>query len=119
MRNPAERPARTEQGAALVVAVLTALLSAIAVYTVMVLALSQARQAQFFRERLVARNAAEAGVVWAQQWLWVHPDDCGVPDPPPASFDPVPVSVGVDVTDAGGPGCTPGSPKTIKATVSY
>ena len=75
MRKPSETfLVRRERGAALTMAVLAALMSAIAVYTVMVLALSQARQARFFKERLLARNAADAGVVWAQQRLFSSPN---------------------------------------------
>ena len=91
----------------------TALMSAIAIYTVMSLALSQARQAQFYQERLVARNASEAGIVWAQQRLWEDPTYCGAPDPPAALFNP-PTTVNVSVTN-----CGAGNAHTISAKVTY
>ena len=95
------------------IVMVAALASAIAVYVVMLLAVAQARQAVFYRERTRAQYAAEAGVEWAMQRLFRTPDYCGDPDPPSTMFDP-PITVDVTVTNCGG-----GNPHTIKAKVTY
>mgnify|MGYP001576767448 CR=1 FL=1 len=100
------------RGAALTVVLMTALFSAIAVYTLMLMTLSQARHATFFQDRAVAVNAAEAGLIWAQQQLWVTPTLCGSLTVPAALFDP-PVTVTVNITDCSSP------VRTLKAQVSY
>ena len=57
-------------------AVLLALVSSIAAYAVLVVAMSQARQGKVLHERPRVRYAAEAGLVIAQERLWTNPDEC-------------------------------------------
>lgn len=118
MRQPdAHAQRRAEWGAVLTVMVVAALMSAVAIYTVMSIALSQAQQAQFYQERLVARNAAEAGIIWAQQRLRVNEIFCADAgnDPPAALFNPSTV-VDVTITPCG-VGTSP--PRRIDAKVTY
>ena len=63
-----------ERGVVLAAVVITALICAVAAYTVLLMATSRARQAKFYRERDAARYAAEAGMIWArEQKLWTDP----------------------------------------------
>jgi Tfp pilus assembly protein PilX len=108
--------ASREEGAALAVALGLALVSAIAVYTVMLLATAQAGQSRFYRQRLqIGYASAEAALVWAQERLRVEPTYCGDPDPPAING----VTVDVRVFDAGSTTvCTPGTgQKTITAHI--
>ncbi len=66
---------RNRRGAALLLAMVTALLCGIAAYSVLFAAVSAARQGKLFRERTQAQHAAEAGLVWAMQRLWQGPVD--------------------------------------------
>ena len=67
---------RQERGTVLAVAILTAIVCSIAAYLVLFLAISQARHARFYHQRVRARYATEAAIVWAQQRLWVDPPLC-------------------------------------------
>ena len=58
-----------KRGMVLGVAILTAIICAIASYVVLFLAVSQARHARFYHQRVRARYATEAAIVWAQQQL--------------------------------------------------
>jgi hypothetical protein len=71
---------RTERGAALSIAVITAILCAIGAYVVLMMATAQARHGKFFRQRNEARYVAEAGTVLAMQKLWNNPAYCGGPE---------------------------------------
>ena len=62
-----------EKGSALAITIGMALICSIAAYTILFIARAQVGPAQVFRERLRARYAAEAGVVWAQTQLWQNP----------------------------------------------
>ena len=73
---------RRSRGTILTVAVLTAFVCSIAAYLVLFLAICQARQARFYKQRLRARYVAEAAVVWAQQRLWLDPAYCNGAIPP-------------------------------------
>ena len=101
---------RNHRGAVLGVAILTALVSSVAAYIILMLALTQARLARFHRERIRARYAAEAGVIWAQQQLWTTPGYCG--NPPPPSLNGLTVTVSVT-------NCEAGLDHTVKAQVTY
>lgn len=69
---------RGSRGAALAIVMITALVSAITIYTAFMVAMNQARQAKFFRGRTPARYLAEAGLMVAQAHLWTAPDTyCG------------------------------------------
>ena len=57
------------RGVALGIAILVALITGIAAYTVLIVAMSQARQSSFQGVRARARYAAEAALVWANQQL--------------------------------------------------
>ena len=61
------------KGVVLMITVMTAIVCAIAAYAMLQVAVAEARQAVFYRDRTVARYAAEAGLVWAQQRLWADP----------------------------------------------
>ena len=67
---------RQERGTVLAVAVLTAIVCSIAAYLVLFLAISQARHARFYHQRVRARYATEAAIVWAQQQLRANPAFC-------------------------------------------
>lgn len=110
------RSTTRERGAALAIALGLALVSATAVYTMLLLATAQAGQARFYRQRLqVGYASAEAALVWAQERLRVDPTYCGDPDPPVING----VQVDVRVFDAGSTtACTPGvGQKTIMAHI--
>ncbi|MBI3322043.1 MAG: hypothetical protein HYZ91_07245 [Candidatus Omnitrophica bacterium] len=101
--------AANARGSALMVVMVTALFSAVAVYIVLFMTFSESAQSKFYRLRLPAQSAAEAGIIWAQQRLWVNPSYCGFPDPPPMNG----FTVNVTMTNCGTP--TP----TIHARVDY
>jgi Tfp pilus assembly protein PilX len=88
-----------ERGAALTITIMIALITAIALYAILMMASSQARQAAFTASRLRARYAAEIGLVWAQQRLRDNPAYCGDPDPPVVGG----VAIDVVMTDCGTP----------------
>ena len=67
---------REERGAVLGASILTALVCSVIAYLVMFLAVSQARQARFYHQRVRARYATEAAIVWAQQQLRANPAFC-------------------------------------------
>ncbi len=98
-----------ERGMVLGIAMLAALIATIASYAMLAVAVSRARQARFYRDRLPARYAAEAAVVRAQQRLWTTPGYCG-------ELGLVIGGVTVDVTVSD---CTPGNPKTVSAKAIY
>lgn len=100
---------RGERGViALSMAIIVALIGAIASYALLTIAISNARQARFYRTRLPARYAAEAAIVWAQQQLSVSPGFCGGTH----TVGGVPVSVTVT-------NCVAGNPHTLSAKVTY
>ena len=76
------QPLRRERGIVLAVAILTAITCSIAAYLVLFLAISQARQARFYHQRVRARYATEAAIVWAQQRLRADPAYCNTAIPP-------------------------------------
>ena len=90
-----------QRGAVLTFAIIIAVLAAIASMTVLQIAYYHARMGRFQRLHMAAQYAAEAGVVWGQERLLQNPAYCGVPDPPPAMFNP-PATVDVVVTNCGG-----------------
>ncbi len=72
------RKLRSYQGFILAIAMMTALVASIFAYTVLALAVSQGRQARFFRNRTPTRYLAEAGMVIAQARLLNNPTTyCG------------------------------------------
>ena len=99
-----------KRGAVLAVVVGVAIVAAIAAYAILLMVLAQGRHARFYRERLRARYAAEAGIVWAQQRLWRDPTYCGSPGPPAIEG----LAVTVTISD-----CTAGSAKVIAAQATY
>ena len=58
---------------------------------------SRMSTAQQAKDRVQARYASEAGLVWAMQCLWANPAYCGTPDPPSLGG----LGVDVTVTDCG------------------
>ncbi len=101
---------RGERGAVLMAALISALLSSIASYLVLQLAIAQGRQAKFHREHVEARHAAEAGLVFAYEQLVNDSAYCGAPDPPPMGT----LTVDVTVAPCGGL-----APRTVSAKVIY
>ena len=108
----------TQRGMVLGIVVVMAFIAAVASYTILLVAASQARQGQFWRQRFRARYAAEAGIVWAMERLWANQAYCGAPDPPPFDTDGDGVAdTTVDVTMSG---CGGGAAnRTISAAVTY
>ena len=73
---------RSQRGVALGMVVLVAVCFSIAVFTALVLALSRAKQKDFYKRRARAQYVAEAGLVWAMEQLWVDQTYCGIPPLP-------------------------------------
>jgi len=82
-----------ERGNTLGVSILTAIICSIAAYLILFLATGQARHARFYRQRVRARYAAEAAIVWAQQRLRADPTYCNTSNPPPLEGYQVQVTV--------------------------
>lgn len=107
----------SEQGLALGLAIMTALVFAIFAYALLMMAASQARHAKFYRTRAGARDVSEAALVFAREQLMADPNYCptspvnldlnwdGIPDPPP---------VNIAVTN-----CGAGNSHLISAQVIY
>lgn len=64
---------RNERGAVLTFTLVMAFLFAVAAYADIMMAVSQAEQSRFWKERPKARYASESGIVWAMQRLWEDP----------------------------------------------
>ncbi len=115
---------QNQRGAALGIVIFIAMVCGIASYFMLFAATTEARHSKFFRERVTARQAAEAGLVIAMQRLWDNPGYCGSIMLPPGGYEdfavpipslvPVTVTVRVSVSD-----CTPGNPKSLSARVDY
>lgn len=109
----------TKRGVALVLVAVTAIIFSVAAFAMLTLALSAARRPGLGSEaRLRAKYAAEAGLVWAMQRLFVSPSAC-FPANPDVSIDtdgagPLPAT-GVDIT------ATPCPPldTTLRAKVTF
>lgn len=72
------RQITSERGGGLFgLAVIVALVSSIAAYAVLTVAMSQARQGRVLHERARVRYAAEAGLVMLRERLWRNPGYCG------------------------------------------
>ena len=84
---------RQERGTVLAVAILTAIVCSIAAYLVLFLAITQARHARFYHQRVRARYATEAAIVWAQAQLRADPTYCNTANPPPVEGYQVAVTV--------------------------
>ena len=99
------------RGAILPIVAGTALLCAIAAYAILIMTLAQAKHTAFYRERTRARYAAEAGIVWAQQRLFISPTWGG---------GTLPIDgINVAVTVAPPCGAPPCPLQTIQAAVMY
>ena len=66
-----------QRGAALWIVIVTAFMCAVAAYSILFMASSEARRARYFRDRTGARYLAETGLVIAMQQLWADPAYCG------------------------------------------
>ena len=105
------------KGAALVAVIVTALVTSVVSFGVLLLAMSHAQTSDVQIDRLRAQYAAEAGLVLAQQKLWVNPDYCGeswsLDTDGVGGVAPTPVSIQVTP-------CVPGtSQHRIQARVTY
>ena len=109
----------TERGVALVLVAVTAIIFSVAAFAMLTVALSAARRTWLGSEqRLRAKFAAEAGLVWAMQRLFVDPANC-FPANPDMSIDtdgpgPLPAT-GIDIIATP----CPSSAMTLKAKVTY
>jgi hypothetical protein len=109
---------RNEDGAVLLVILIAALISTISLYALLQMAISQARRNRLHLARPAARHAAELGLVWAQQRLWLNPNDCFGASPDvqiDADADPSTPDMPVNVTATP---CPP-APSQLTATVVY
>ena len=110
---------RTNQrGAALGIVIFIALVCGIASYFMLFAATTEARHSKFFRERVTARQAAEAGLVIAMQRLWDNPGYCGVGGTGTETFN-IPVGAGAVPVTVNISDCNPGNPKSLSAQVNY
>jgi hypothetical protein len=114
------RRTKHRTGVALAAAIGAAMVFSVAAYGVLYSAMSFRSRVQFSQRNIKARYAAEAGLVWAMQQLWVNPawtSSAGTLDLP---FDvdqngTTDATEGIDVIYAG---CvTPPCP--MQATVTY
>ena len=109
----------TTRGVALVFVFVIAVIFSIAAFAMLTIALSASRRPGLGSEsRFRATYAAEAGLVWAMQRLFVSPSDC-FPANPDVSIDtdgpgPLPAT-GVDITATP---CPP-SNTTLRAKVIF
>ena len=68
---------RGERGFALMMVLITAVVFTVAAFAALTIAVSGAQQMTVISDdHLRARYSAEAGLVWAMQWLWAHPAEC-------------------------------------------
>lgn len=112
---------RGEQGFALMMVLITAVIFAVAAFAALTIAVSGTQQMTVISDdHLRARYSAEAGLVWAMQKLWVNPAECfgGSPN---FTIDtdgagPLP-GTGIDITATPCPG--PGVSGTLSAKVTY
>lgn len=114
---------REEHGSALATTIGVALVCSVAAYTILFIARAQVGPAELFRERLRARYAAEAGVVWAQAQLWTDPNISFPAGDVDFVFSDARGDINVDVVvppcgGGGGGGCY-GYRREISATVMY
>ena len=66
-----------ERGAAvLILLVIGAIVFAVMAYAVLAMSVSKKDLSHYEEDRMRARYAAEAGMVWAYQRLWADPDYC-------------------------------------------
>ena len=106
------RREKGNRGAALYIATIVAVACALGAYVILTMAMSQARHARFYRERVRARYATEGAIVWAQQRLWRDPSYCGGGGVPAVTINGIPVTIAIT-------NCGPGSPHIITAQVTY
>ena len=105
-----------QRGAALGLVMVMAIVIATAIYGLLMMATSHARQAAFSSAALRARYASDAGMVWAYERLREDPTYCaGVGDA--GDLDPPPIgglAVDVVITD-----CGTANPKIAATTVDF
>ena len=107
---------RNERGIAVGMVIVMALLFAIGAFAALMSALTRLRISGTIRQGIVARYAAEGGLVYAMQKLWVDPAYCGT--------GATPISIGAkgytkDVHITVTP-CNPPTPgQVIKAKVTW
>jgi len=108
-----------ERGIALGVVILSAIMFSAAAVAVLQMSMNSSQTSDFHEQRLRARYAAEAGLVWAMQKLWADPSECfpGSPDFTLDSDDnPATPDEKVDIS-VDGP--CPAANLTLKAKVVY
>ena len=120
---------RDERGFALGVVIITAVIFSVAAFAILMMGITRARIGRLDQERARAYYAAEAGVVWAMQKLWVDPrfdSSPGWAGPPndPAWMDTnadgindTKVDIFLKACTAPPPGCESG--RKLEAKVDY
>ena len=115
-------PERTgERGVVLGVVIITSVIFGIAAFGLLSFAMNQAAQTSFVSEkRTRARYAAESGLVYAMEQLWVNPNDCtlGPPGPLDTDNDGTPDAT-VTVTRPGPCPAPSGAVFTLQAQVTF
>lgn len=109
-----------ERGVALGIVILSAIVFSVAAFAVLTMSLSRAQTAELTEDRLRARYAAEAALVWAMQRLWVDQTwSSGLGIDLPFDIDgdgSIAAGEGVDVSI---PACGPPCPnRTLEAKVT-
>ena len=111
----------SERGAILGLVTVMALACAIASYTVLMMAGSDVRQGGFYEGRTESRYAAEAGLIWAMQQLWVDPywqSAAGTTDVT-VDVNGRPVNVDIIMPSCGVVAPTPCPSRSLQAKVVY
>ena len=103
-----------EHGFALTFAVIIALLTAVSVYAVLTMVLAQARQGNALIEQQQAQYAAEGGLVWAQQQLFVNPLWSSAAGNTDVTIAGTPVDIVIPPC-----GANPCPPRTLQAKTQY
>ena len=120
------------RGFALTAVIMMAVIFGIAAFGILTMALGARQRSRFHEERLGARYAAEAALVWAQQQLWAN-NGAGTPAaqgcfagvPPAGDFcidddnNPATPDTCVDVTLTGNPPPCGGANRQLSANVVY
>ena len=102
-------PHNNQRGLVLGMVILSALMFSAAAVAVLNLSATSSYTADRQANRLQARYAAEAGLVWAMQHLWVDDAYCGDPDPSPING----CTVNIEVTN-----CNDKNNRQIRATAN-
>ena len=110
---------RGERGAALAIAIMVALVTAIAIYAILIMSASQGKQAAVTVKREQARYIAEAALVQAQQKLMLPIPPSSYTGPPCGETLSIGGMTATVTVDGGGSACSGPAPHQIQVNVSY